>query len=142
MGKSSNRGYFLVETDGFHPHVPKSINYVAAAFIWKSARAFPWYLGSVFLVWASILMAVVSEFNRIAVRIPFTYLLHILGILENIRKPICFHNILKSWINQKAYQQSVCPSDNWDVWIRAYRSSCWADLTCQKFPFLSKLYCE
>ena len=68
-----------------------------------SYRASSWHSGSVLLVWALILMTAISEGRRIAVRRSFTCCPFLIGVPEGARKPLCFHNISKSWMTQKAH---------------------------------------
>lgn len=121
MAKPGNEGLFSAEAEWTSPTCATiCMDSIASAFAWKSARASPWYSGSVLLVWVSILITAISEgeqnsSKKIIYCCPF-----LVGVPEDARKPLCFHNIPKSW----AYWLSVliltvCPSDNWHAQVRA-----------------------
>lgn len=106
-GKSlATRGDFFCRSKVDFVHTCLKLHrFSCAAIPWKSARAFLWYQVP-FLVWASILMTAVLQSKSIAVRRPCTCPF-LIGVPMDIRKLLCFHNILKSWMIPKAYRLSV-----------------------------------
>lgn len=116
------RGYSLQKQNGLHPRVLQSVWIRLLLPSHESQpRASPWNSGSILFVWVSILITAISEgeqnsSKKIIYCCPF-----LVGVPEDARKPLCFHNIPKSW----AYWLSVliltvCPSDNWHAQVRAW----------------------
>lgn len=69
MAKVWQKGVIFVETEWtLSTCTTAPIDSVILAFAWKLTRDFPWYSGSVFLVWASIFVLTISEGESIVVR--------------------------------------------------------------------------
>lgn len=104
--KSCNDGSFLAEAKWTSSTLATTfVVSIAAAFARKSAKTFFWY-GMSLVVWASILLKVISEKKRMATS-SFTYRPFSYWSPGGREKTPLFHSIQKSWLTSKAYWLSL-----------------------------------